>query len=363
MEVALAYAEKRDGSLTGFWYGEVVIKSTQERFRRRFETKKEAKGYEAYVRAAGVEPVNLKDAKLGGPTFSQWLALARATTKWKRSRDPSGAHRLDYIDGKLGHHTIPAITTGVLDSLVADLEKRPAQSGGGKLSDGTINRYLAGVSSVVKYAREHPEAGKAPVTNDAVFPWRKEKGARIHWFSLAQEQVLVPWLQAQGWMAEALTLRVLCATGLRWSEFVSLEPHQCQSEWILLDETKTDTPRDIPINASLAQELKAMVVTGTLPKYGTTRTRLKEAVKACGFSPKLGLHNARHGRATTLVKNGTPLPIVQKFLGHKNITTTMKYVHVESSDLMDALNNLSPQRGYGAENSSSGELVPFRKAK
>ena len=66
----MAYAEKRDGKLTGFWYGEVVLKASHARYRRRFETKREAAGYEAYVKATGFEPVNLKDAKLG-VTFSQ----------------------------------------------------------------------------------------------------------------------------------------------------------------------------------------------------------------------------------------------------------------------------------------------------
>lgn len=357
----MAYAEKRDGALTGFFYGEVLVKATperaQERFRRRFETKKEAKGYEAYVRTTGFEPVNLKDAKLGGATFAEWLDKMPP-----RPRDPSGAHRLDYLKGVLGHLTIPAITTTVLDKLVKDLAKRPAQSGGGKLTLGTINRYLAGVSSVIKFAREHPEAGKEPVTNNAVIPWSKEKGSRIHWFSLAQEEQLVPYLMGKGWLVEALTLRVLCATGLRWSEFSSLEPHQCQPEWVLLDETKTDTPRDVPIDEALARELKAMVVRGELPEYGTTRTRLKEAVKACGFSPKLGLHNARHGAATRMVKLGIPLAVIQRFLGHKSITTTMKYVHVENDELHAAMKKLSPQRGYSTDIAVSDVVAFTRKA-
>jgi integrase len=369
----MPYAEKRDGKLTGFWYGEVAVKKIRgtqttfsttsgERFRRRFETMKEAKGYEAYVKEVGQEPVNLKDAKLGGPTFSEWLKLARASKKWKSSRDPSGGHRLDYIEGRIGHLTVPAITTTVIDKLVEGLSKRPAQSGGGMLSDKTINRYLAAISSVIKYAREHPGAGQEPVACNAVFPWVKEKGGRIHWFSVAQEEVLVPWMMAKGWLVEALAFRVLCATGLRWSEFESLEVHQCQPEWVLLDETKTDTPRDVPMDEGLASELKAMVAARNLPKYGTTRTRLKEAVKACGYSPKLGLHNARHGAATRMIKRDVPLPVVQQWLGHKNINTTMKYIHVENSDLYAAMKKLSPQRGFSTENVSTGELVPFKKA-
>jgi integrase len=356
----MSYAEKREGKLTGHWYGEVFLKATGERFRRRFETKKEAKGYEAYVRAAGVEPANLKDAKLGGPTFREHVILMRATRS--EGRDPSGSRRLDFLVERWGHLTIPAITTARLDELVADLERRPAQiTGKAKISDGTINRYLSAFSGVVKFARARPKETDV-VISAPVIPWRKEAGKRVHWFSDAQVAVVVPYMQSQGWMAEALSLRVLQATGMRWGELEGLEAHQCQPEWIKLDETKTDTPRDVPIDDVMAQELKAMVVTGTIPKYWLMRTHLKHAVKACGFSPKLGIHNARHGAATEMMKNGTAPPIVQKFLGHKSFKTTMKYIHVEDDDLMKAMRNRNPRRGELAQNTASPQVLPFIKS-
>lgn len=351
----MAYAEKRDGKLTGFWYGEVDLKA-KGRFRRRFETKKGAIGYEAYVRAAGEEPADVNDAKLAGPTFKEMVVLMRA--KKREGRDPSGTRRLNYLVGRIGHLTLPAITTTVLDGVVEGLEKRPAQMRGQThITDSTINRYLSAFSGVMTWARERDDKLHAPV-----IPWRKEKGSRIHWFSQDQEEAVVKFLVGKGQMAEALSLRVLCATGMRWGEFAGLEPHQCQAEWILLDETKTDTPRDVPIDVDLARELKVLVTSKGVPDYGLMRTRLKAAVKACGYSPKLGIHNARHGTATQLIKNETPLPIVQKFLGHRSIKTTMKYVHVEANDLMKAMKNLHPRRGETAENVGASKVLPFVKS-
>lgn len=356
----MSYAEKRDSKLTGFWYGEVELKGKQ-RFRRRFDTKKAAEGYEAYVKATGEEPAHLNDAKHSGPTFRETVILMRAAKK-KGKRDPAGYRRLDYIVGFLGHLTLPAITTSVLDRLVADLEKRPSRvKGKERMTDATINRYLTAFSGVLTWARARVKDGEEAIPKPVV-PWRKEAGRRIHWFSDAQEEVLVAYLQDQGQMAEALSLRVLCATGMRWGEFYNLEPHQCQPEWVLLDETKTDTPRDVPITEELAQELKAMVVTKMVPDYETMRIRLKAAVKACGYSPKLGIHNARHACATRLIKNGESLAIVQKFLGHKDIKTTGKYVHVEADDLMRAMKNLHPRRGETRENVGASAVLPFIKS-
>ena len=68
----MPHAEKRDGKLTGFWYGEVDRRHKGgERFRRRFETKGKAEGYEAYVKATGEEPPGLAEGDMTGRTIRE----------------------------------------------------------------------------------------------------------------------------------------------------------------------------------------------------------------------------------------------------------------------------------------------------
>jgi integrase len=335
----MSYAEKREGKLTGRWVGQCRIKG--ETLRRIFETRKAANGYEAYVRETGEEPAHLNEAKLVGPTFRECAEhCIKTNLTWKRGRDPSGRHRLDYLIDRLGPKPVAMITKDVLTALVQDLARRPAQRGGGKLSMGTINRYLSAASAVLSDARSRGLLEVQPV-----IPWQEDKGHRIHWLSEDQEKLVIAWLRAQNFHASALVVRVLCSSGLRWSEFISLESHQVQSEWIKLDKTKTDTPRDVPVHPKLLGELRAMVTSGGSPNYQTFRTQLKAAFKACGLSPELGVHNLRHSTATRLTKKKTPTEIVRKFLGHKSVTTTMKYIHVEDDDLMEASRNLYTQCG------------------
>jgi len=52
---------------------------------------------------------------------------------------------------------------------------------------------------------------------------------------------------------------------------------------------------------------------------------------------EVGWHNLRHTFATIHANDlSTPLAVVQKMLGHKHITTTMRYVHVKDKALVDA---------------------------
>jgi integrase len=51
-------------------------------------------------------------------------------------------------------------------------------------------------------------------------------------------------------------------------------------------------------------------------------------------------HDLRHTFATWLRQEGTPLEVVQRALGHAQITTTMRYAHVADRELQDALHRV-----------------------
>lgn len=56
----MAYAETRDGKLTGLWVGEVNRPDAGLTFRQTFSTRKKAENYEAFVRS--VKPAKMKRA-------------------------------------------------------------------------------------------------------------------------------------------------------------------------------------------------------------------------------------------------------------------------------------------------------------
>lgn len=54
-------------------------------------------------------------------------------------------------------------------------------------------------------------------------------------------------------------------------------------------------------------------------------------LKTNGFR-HIRLHDLRHSCATLLLRNGVPLPEIQKWLGHSNIITTQRYSHLDQND-------------------------------
>jgi len=69
---------------------------------------------------------------------------------------------------------------------------------------------------------------------------------------------------------------------------------------------------------------------------------LKKAGKDAGLTIDVHPHLLRHSFTTYLLHKEKPLPIekVQLFLGHSNITSTQRYVHIDQKELKEDFENL-----------------------
>jgi len=63
--------------------------------------------------------------------------------------------------------------------------------------------------------------------------------------------------------------------------------------------------------------------------------------------PRRMLHELRHTFGTLLLKNGVPLPEVQRLMGHASVTITLGYAHVDRASQAAAIAVLD--RAIGAE--------------
>lgn len=155
-------------------------------------------------------------------------------------------------------------------------------------------------------------------------------------------------------------------TGLRNDELINLtvemiKPYDDITKILYLSGTiaKGGVPRDIPLNPDLRSDLWRFLTWKLnnkepshpadylfISKYTHNRLssrdfqRIVQAISIKSISRKIHPHVLRHTFATKLLTVSN-LRIVQKVLGHKNISTTQIYTHPSNNELSEAINKLS----------------------
>lgn len=163
---------------------------------------------------------------------------------------------------------------------------------------------------------------------------------------------------------------IICAvnTGMRRGELLSLKWEQVRNGFIYLQNTKTNEPRQIPINDTLAELFEEMKKRNPGARYVFTyQKEKKEEVKEVGnlkilkFNDepmlenkhsfetavkKAGIehcrfHDLRHTFASHLLMNGANIKDVQELLGHKTLEMTLRYAHLSAEHKKKAVNLLN----------------------
>ena len=132
---------------------------------------------------------------------------------------------------------------------------------------------------------------------------------------------------------------------LQWSE-LDLERHA-----IVLSETRSKTgAKRVPLPPQAIQLLKnwprqgdyvfpplrsasALHTVGLQKGWERVRTRAK--------LDDVRLHDLRHSFASMAVASGEGLYVVQRALGHKNITTTQRYAHLRDDPLLQMVGRVA----------------------
>lgn len=63
---------------------------------------------------------------------------------------------------------------------------------------------------------------------------------------------------------------------------------------------------------------------------------LTRAVKKAGITTRISVHTLRHAYATHLLEEGVNIRVIQRYMGHKSLETTMRYLHLTRRGQEDA---------------------------
>jgi integrase len=136
-------------------------------------------------------------------------------------------------------------------------------------------------------------------------------------------------------------------TGLRKSEILNLKWNNIdfKNKMIIVDKTKTNERRIIPMNNAICKELQDISRNRNgdaifAQEKINLRKNFEAALKRADIDD-FRFHDLRHTFASYLVMSGASLIAVQQLLGHKEIRMTMRYSHLSQDHLQDAVNKLS----------------------
>jgi len=234
---------------------------------------------------------------------------------------------------------------------------------GGRLKPKTINNTLTVLRRVLRKAQEWGEIDSIPVIKLEHVPdcdppaLTPEEVERVR-------EVLAPELELVALLAVRAGLREGEIREVRWKD-VDLEGGKLRLSRQLrrnrstgedeIAELKGKRPRTVPISWDLEVALRAAKgkpgeLVCPAPDGGHLSVHaiydgLRDAGRDAGLGDRVTPHLLRHTFATTAVLRGVPINVLQRWLGHADITTTQRYLHAAPDEGAEFIDRVAPARG------------------
>ena len=164
---------------------------------------------------------------------------------------------------------------------------------------------------------------------------------------ISEEKIIASLFKVKNLKHKTLLLLAYSA-GLRVSEVVHLTIKNIDSDrmQITVQNSKGKKDRVTTLSKAILLLLRKYYV-AYKPKYwlfegqekGTpysvrsAQIIFKDAIKQLNLPSQISFHSLRHSYATHLLDNGTDIKYIQNLLGHNDIKTTLRYLHVTNRDL------------------------------
>ncbi len=308
-----------------------------KRVRRSFDTELDAQAFEIETRRQHQYGQPLEELE-NNKVFTLRQMLDKTFVKYWQNRpneEVSGVN-MRILEGFFKPHTpLASIDTEKVDDFIMHLQAKGN-------SPSTINSKLSTLSKCIRFAHDRgyikvkPKIERPKVSNNA----------RLRFLSEDEEATIIETLNGSDftdffvWSID---------TGLRPSESRNLHQRNIRKDdalgWvvdvkIVKDVAGTTLPRTLPLT-DRAVEAFNRLNDQVYPFARFTKAEIRKQwdwVRGMlgNTEKEFVFYLTRHTCASRLVQRGVDITIVQKWMGHKNIQTTMIYAKLIPANLLDA---------------------------
>jgi integrase len=248
----------------------------------------------------------------------------------------------DYLRPGFGQAKIKNISTAQIEIFRSQLKRA------GKISGKTINNIVGLLHKILsdavrwRYLIANPAQGIRPIPTQerAISFWTiDEREKFLRWAKINKPQ-----------LHDAVSVAV--HTGLRRGELdgllrdsvdfnrkeIIVRRSYCHKTDRLNNFTKSKKVRRVPLNAFAFRILRERALVGMeeriLPAdyHNISECQLKPACRKAGVS-EITFHDLRHSCASHLAMAGVPVIKIKELLGHSDLKTTMRYMHLAPGGL------------------------------
>jgi len=258
----------------------------------------------------------------------------------------------DYMEGALGREPRPEDADQVLiRGFLAELHRRG-------LKKASSARKLAGLRTFFRFLCREGRLERNPAR--ALLSPRLEQRIPAPLEEGQIEALLdMPGGDAASIRARAI-LELLYATGIRCAELVGLDVGEVDLDARMVRVLGKGRKERIVLFGTSAQEaLRAWLAAraGLRPKTDgvfinlrggrlsdrSVRALVSHRVKQVALTRRCSPHTLRHSFATHLLARGADLRAIQELLGHASLSTTQRYTHVDTRQLLEVYKKTHPR--------------------
>ena len=207
---------------------------------------------------------------------------------------------------------------------------------------GGANYTLDLLRQIMNHAKLHGHVPTNPATGIRRNP-RRKFNRFLSQAELSRLHDMLAALEAERPSCRAWVdiVRLLLLTGCRCGEIINLKWDEVGADALELVDSKRG-PRKVYLNSEARFIITRQPRSGSLHVFpsprdpsrpiGGTRDFWHRLRKRAGIED-VRLHDLRHTFASYAVMQGVPLPTVARLLGHRQVSMTLRYVHIANRDV------------------------------